>query len=137
MSAYSVCMARDKVRQFYTDQRFNAKKRGIEWYFTFQEWVRWWKSKLGPDWMAKRGKRRGQYVMARKGDKGPYAIWNVTCQLSSHNHYDYKHNKKIDKKTAKLIYVSNEKSVLLSKRFGLSRAHIRKIRQGKVWQNAP
>jgi len=35
--------------------------------------------KLGPDWLEKRGRGKSEYVMARKGDIGPYSPENVEC----------------------------------------------------------
>ncbi len=60
-------------RKFYVQMRY-AKRRGIEWYFTFDEWMKLWKD--SGHWH-ERGYRRGQYVMARIGDKGPYKAKNV------------------------------------------------------------
>lgn len=57
----------------------HAKGKGVGFDFTFEEWCEWWIDHLGPDWLGKRGKSRGQYVMARFEDKGPYASWNVEC----------------------------------------------------------
>jgi hypothetical protein len=62
-----------------------ATKRGISFHFTFEEWVEWWEANLGPDWLKKRGRKRGQYVMGRNGDKGPYAKWNVKCITTERN----------------------------------------------------
>ncbi len=69
----------------YNTQKQGAKRRGVRWYFTFENWVQWWETKLGPDWMKKRGKAINQYQMARKKDEGPYAAWNVECLLTSQN----------------------------------------------------
>lgn len=69
----------------YNAQKQGARHRVINWYFTFESWVKWWETKLGPDWMKKRGKATDQYQMARKGDKGPYAVWNVDCITAAQN----------------------------------------------------
>jgi hypothetical protein len=29
--------------------------RGIEFSFTYEEWCRWWRAKLGPNWFSLRG----------------------------------------------------------------------------------
>ena len=56
-----------------------AKKRGITFLFTFDEWMGiWW----GSGHWFERGCKKGQFVMCRTGDVGPYAIGNVridTC----------------------------------------------------------
>ena len=69
----------------YGQQRRDAKKRGIGFYLTFEEWlVLWMKSGQYPN----RGCRKGQYVMARFGDNGPYAFWNVEIILCEQNYKD-------------------------------------------------
>jgi len=64
-------------RRAYLGQKYGAKNRGIEFHFTFEEWAKWWENHLGPNWFKMRGTKRGQYVMARKGDKGSYHPNNV------------------------------------------------------------
>lgn len=61
-----------KYRRQYSFQKCTAKYRGIEWQFTYDQWIDWW----GDD-IANRGCRRGQLVMARNGDVGPYHPDNV------------------------------------------------------------
>ena len=67
---------------------FGAKKRGIEWQFTYDEWVDWW----GDD-IHKRGPYRGQLVMARYNDTGPYHPDNVFKTTCSQNVRDAQHHK--------------------------------------------
>ena len=50
----------------------SARQRGIEWQFTFETWMNWW----GEDF-EKRGSKKGQLVMARHNDTGPYHPDNV------------------------------------------------------------
>ena len=69
------------LRQFQI-HRASAKWRGVEFKMTFEEWEQWWKDS---GHYAERGKERGQYVMARKGDVGAYEIGNVECKLSTDN----------------------------------------------------
>lgn len=76
------------VRKLYGKQRRNAKRRGIAWDFTFEDWVRWWETELGPEWISKRGKGKGKYCMSRLKDKGPYITWNVRCILYEVNSID-------------------------------------------------
>lgn len=71
-------------RAFYY-QRHAAKRRGIEFLFEFEEWLKWWEDQLGSDWFKKRGKGKGKYVMARFGDKGPYVIGNIKCIVGDEN----------------------------------------------------
>lgn len=61
----------------YSVQKTHAKLRGIEWQFTLEEWINWW----GDD-IVNRGCRKGQLVMARRGDIGPYHpnnVYKATC----------------------------------------------------------
>jgi hypothetical protein len=61
-----------KYYEWFYSQRYNAKARGIEWHFTFEEWLAWW----GDD-IDNRGHAPGKFVMARHGDVGPYHPDNV------------------------------------------------------------
>lgn len=76
----------DRINLKYHTQKAGAKRRSIDWQFTFESWVQWWEGHLGPDWLKKRGKHNGQYQMARKGDKGPYSPKNTQC-LKVEDHY--------------------------------------------------
>jgi hypothetical protein len=53
-------------------QRRNAERRGIEFCLSFEWWCEIWRRHF-----SKRGRNRGQYVMARRGDRGPYRLGNV------------------------------------------------------------
>lgn len=81
------------ARVAYSDQRKSAIKRGVGWQFTYEDWVAWWMKHLGQNWFEKRGHKTGQYVMARNGDAGPYAEWNIRCALVEENHNDYNYSK--------------------------------------------
>ena len=65
-------MDRSVARLRYNQHKGNAKKRGIEFEFTFEEWVEIWE----PHW-ADRGGHSGGKVMCRTHDTGPYAPKNV------------------------------------------------------------
>ena len=70
----------DPLKQKYKDQRLNAGYRGIDWQFTFDEWVNWWGSDI-----EKRGRLKGQLVMARYNDVGPYHPDNVRKATAEDN----------------------------------------------------
>src|ERR1700691_4303747 len=59
-----------------------AKRRGIPFELTFNEWWDIWTS--SGHWN-ERGRYRHQYVMARHGDVGPYAVGNVKIITNSEN----------------------------------------------------
>lgn len=65
-------------RGAYIRHRENARRRGIEWQFTFDSWCGWW----GTD-SKFRGNKPGHLVCARFGDVGPYSVDN--CYKSEHN----------------------------------------------------
>lgn len=60
----------------YQNQRSNAKRRGIDFNLTFDEWTIWWQN-TGK--LHLRGRSKGCYVMGRKGDTGPYQLDNIIC----------------------------------------------------------
>jgi hypothetical protein len=62
----------------YDNAKQCAKQRGIDWQFTYATWTAWWSEDI-----TKRGPYKGQLVMARHNDVGPYHPNNVrkaTCQ---------------------------------------------------------
>lgn len=69
----------------FNSQRFAAKRRGIKWKLSYDEWINiWTRSKK----LTKRGHRIGCYVMARFGDKGPYSVNNVEIISVTQNNHD-------------------------------------------------
>lgn len=66
----------------YARHKANAVKRGVPFQLTFEEWQAIWKH--SGKWEL-RGNTSGCYVMARHGDKGPYALGNVSIQPFSKN----------------------------------------------------
>ena len=63
------------LRQDYDIHRRRAGYRGVEFKLTFEEWLKIWEDS---GHLYERGKGTGSYVMGRHGDKGPYAVGNVT-----------------------------------------------------------
>jgi hypothetical protein len=68
--------------QKFNNHRVDARRRGIEFLFTFEEWWAWWQ--VDNRW-ENRGRGANQFVMARHGDQGPYAPWNVRCTTAREN----------------------------------------------------
>lgn len=72
----------DVARKAFDRHQRNARARGIPFSFTFEEWWRWWQT---DDRWSNRGRGAGQFVMARYGDTGPYAVDNVFCSDAVEN----------------------------------------------------
>jgi len=70
------------VRKRFNEHRNNARMRGIEFLLTIDEWCQIW---FDSGHWHERGRQRGQYCMARFGDKGSYAASNVKIILHSDN----------------------------------------------------
>jgi len=66
----------------YADQRRSARRRGVPFLLEFHIWQWLW---LASGKWNQRGNRRGDYVMARNGDAGPYAVGNVFFQTVADN----------------------------------------------------
>jgi hypothetical protein len=136
------------AKYYYGTHKESSRQRGIPFRFTYERWVRWWEENLGPDWMAMRGHRDGQYVMARRKDKGPYAPWNVECITCNQNHSDTAKNDtstygsknpnaRLNEKIAREIYVSTvAEEAALSKKYDLPFRYILNIKQRKIWARA-
>ena len=71
----------------YTNQCYGARRRGIEFQLTFEQWLSIWKASRR---LSRRGTRSGQYVMARFGDCGPYAVGNVKIITTNRNRKEAK-----------------------------------------------
>lgn len=78
---------RNYPQRRYQYQKRSAHYRGIEWQFNFASWWQVWQESGRWD---ERG--RGQYVMARPGDTGPYAPHNVEIITNSQNSSDARNN---------------------------------------------
>jgi hypothetical protein len=61
-----------KAKQAYRNQKYGAKRRGIEWQLTFEQWLEFW----GDD-LPERGRGRHNLSMQRPCDSGPYALGNI------------------------------------------------------------
>jgi hypothetical protein len=70
-----------RVQRFWQQKKLSAR-RGIGWELTLPQWARIWEQ--SGKWHL-RGRGRGCYCMARKGDVGPYAEGNVFIHLYERN----------------------------------------------------
>jgi len=64
------------MRDEWQHQKDNAKRRGIAFLLTFDQWRDWW---LETGHYPERGRGKGKYVMARVNDAGPYELGNIKC----------------------------------------------------------
>lgn len=130
-----------EIRDKYQDQKWMAKCRGIEFRLTIDQWVDWWKSNLGEYWLQKRGCKSGQYVMARKLDKGAYALSNIECITSNKNHSDMKKHHTYAITSARLsvrdlreIFFSKpEDEIKIAKKHKIRTTYVALIKRRKVW----
>lgn len=131
-------------------QEARAAERGIEFKFTFEEWLAWWEMHLGPSWMKYRGRRANDYVMARKGDQGAYEAGNVMCITASQNleqRRKFPKQKpklnaagkrvyaKLDANKAKKIYEARGTQNEIARQFKCSARLVRMIKCKQVWGN--
>jgi hypothetical protein len=134
------------LSNLYHDHKWNCKVRNIEFSFTLDEWIKWWELHLGPDWVSLRGRRKGQYVMARIGDVGSYAPGNVKCVLCEDNHSEMKDNggslpgemnpnAKLTEKIVRSIYFADGTLEEVAKRFGTSIMTVSQIRHRQTWKS--
>ena len=77
-------MAKNQVNVNYLNQSYEAKKRGIDWQFTYESWVSWW----GSDYKY-RGKGKGKLQMCRYNDTGPYHPDNCYKATQEQNLKDF------------------------------------------------
>lgn len=70
-------------RKMWRNQRGHAQGSGILFLLTFEQWLGIW---LDSGHLSERGCRKGQYVMGRVGDQGPYSVTNVKIITVEQNH---------------------------------------------------
>lgn len=97
-------MERKGPKQPFFRQRQNARTRGIEWSLTFEEWQQIW---VASGQLLNRGRKKGQYVMARFGDKGPYSISNVEIIQNGDNTRAAHTGRKRSTQTKERIRIAN------------------------------
>ena len=72
----------DPIKTKYIVHKAGAKRRNIEFLLTFDEWYKIWQD--SGKWHL-RGRNKGQYVMCRYNDSGPYSVTNVFIDLTENN----------------------------------------------------
>jgi len=66
----------------HRDQKKDAKRRGIAFELTLDEWWQIWKESKK---FSQRGPKRNDYQMCRFNDRGPYAVGNVYIATNLEN----------------------------------------------------
>lgn len=115
-------------RQKFNNQRTHARIRNIEWNLSFDEWYDWWQETKK---YHLRGCQKGQYVMARYDDTGPYSLDNIFCCSVEQNNSDrHKFNNYVSntgKRNAKKIMTPDgefESKIAAANYYGLNSAAI-------------
>lgn len=71
-----------RLKHRFLQQRASARYRGVEFRLTFEQWRDWW---MATGHIDDRGKQRGQWVMGRPFDSGPYEVGNLVCLRAEDN----------------------------------------------------
>jgi len=103
----------------FNAHKHNAKRRGIEFNLTFEQWSDIWNKS---DKWNERGRGANKYCMCRVGDKGAYAIDNVfigqgkqnvsDANIGKHDSEETKLKKSLAAKGKKHEYALGEKNVM-------------------------
>lgn len=70
--------------RIFSQQQYNAKRRGLDWKLTLGEWAEIWGERLHL-----RGTGINDLCMCRYCDAGAYEVGNVYISTASQNHKDY------------------------------------------------
>lgn len=122
-------------------QRSAASHRGIEWKFSFEEWLKVWQES---GHLHERGRLRGQYQMSRNGDVGPYAPYNVRIVPISVNlaERDVRKFRGSSSGTSTLTEdvirairaaEGNEPRRVTAERYGITCGHVYDIQKRRAW----
>ncbi len=136
----------NKVRLAYQRQKWRAKKRGIRWRFTFQDWVACWEVSLGPNWFEMRGPTAGKFVMARDGDRGPYSRNNVRIVPCEVNHKEAVLNGRspagerngttvLTNELVKQVFLAEGTNAEIARRFNIPPQRVCKIKRRTAWKS--
>ena len=83
-----------EIRRVFLDHRDAAKRRGVSFLFTLEQWCAWWQFDIR--WTAP-GLYGRDLVMVRFGDAGPFAADNVYCCTTDP---DGEFNRRVQRQTA-------------------------------------
>ena len=112
----------------FTDQRKQAAVRGIEFLFSYAEWLKMW---LDSGKWEQRGRGRGQYQMARRNDVGPYSVNNCNIETMEENQQT-RHNVPIGRNADMInMYAGGASQSAVAAHFNLTQSHVSQIISGK------
>ncbi len=86
-----MCSETKKYWIRFKQHRNRARASGIGFELSFENWLKIW---MDSGQINNRGTRKGQYVMARNGDKGPYKIGNIRIITAQENGSEKRHSEK-------------------------------------------
>lgn len=146
-------MDQKKAVMAFRNHKYAARRRGIDFQFNFDEWCQWWRSNLGDDWLLRRGRKQTQFVMARKGDKGPYHPSNVKCIRAAQNIMEQAHPttpyrlpkplkngrrqySKLNASIALDIFKAKGTQRSIAVKYDVSERLVRMIKAKQVWKHA-
>ncbi len=122
----------EKEKGAYRSQRHAAYKRKIKFNLTFDQWHFWWVNELGSNWFKLRGRKTGQFCMARFGDVGAYELGNIKCITVGENHSEWlRPNINLIRK----IYQSKDCPLHISKKYKVALNIVSDIRLKRSWAN--
>jgi hypothetical protein len=132
--------AAEPRRRDFTNARSNAKRRGISWDLTFEEWASVW---AASGKYAQRGRRHGEYQMDRRVSEIGYCIGNVQIIVGEKNRTkDMPHGArpKLTVDDVRAIRRDYKPRVVMKKdlaaRFGVSVACIKAVLSQMNWKSA-
>ena len=113
----------------YDDQKRHADARGIDWQFTYEEWLEMWL--LSNKW-EQRGRKPDEYCMSRYGDEGPYSIRNCCIKTNKENQRErWEGREKITNPLAREIveaYLTTKVTQeQVAKMFGVDQSYVSRI----------
>lgn len=119
-----------KDRARYDAQKANARTRGIKFDLTYKQWWDWWQE---TGHYHERGPFRGQYVMGRYGDTGPYELGNIYCCTNTENaQFGRRKARKLTDENLAFIRANKGKLKIkeMAQMFGVSAAAVSKVLRG-------
>lgn len=127
------------TRRNFTNARSNAKRRGIPWDLTYEQWASVW---IASGQYTNRGRSRGQYQMDRIDNSRGYSADNVQVIAGAVNRTKdapHGHVAKLTEQSVAAIRAAFKPRVVtrqhLAAQYGVTVACIKAVLSGRNWQN--